>query len=102
MHIHVRRYPMSAIPTGDQAIADWLMNLYVEKDALLQHFKDTGRFPGVKPAQKGVLPQSHTYNTFIPESITQTGDWLMNLYVDVEKDALLQPRPSVSQTTQYP
>ncbi|XP_015923241.1 1-acyl-sn-glycerol-3-phosphate acyltransferase delta [Parasteatoda tepidariorum] len=46
--IHIKRYPMSEIPTdSDEASSKWLHNLYVEKDRLMDNYFKTQRFPGV-------------------------------------------------------
>ncbi len=44
-HIHVRRFPVEDLPTDDQALADWLVARFRDKDRLLAHFYEKGRFP---------------------------------------------------------
>jgi len=46
IHIHVRRWPTTALPEEPEAIADWCVQRWVEKDNLLQHWKDNDcKFP---------------------------------------------------------
>eukprot|EP00999_Lentomonas_sp_LEN2_P000064 NODE_1063_length_1029_cov_13.004435_g1018_i0.p1 GENE.NODE_1063_length_1029_cov_13.004435_g1018_i0~~NODE_1063_length_1029_cov_13.004435_g1018_i0.p1 ORF type:complete len:326 (-),score=26.93 NODE_1063_length_1029_cov_13.004435_g1018_i0:3-980(-) len=44
-HCHVKRYPMSDIPTEPNAITAWLTQRFVEKDKLIQHLLDHKSFP---------------------------------------------------------
>ena len=44
-HLHCRRWPIDALPTDDEALAEWLVARYSEKDALLHAFYRDGRFP---------------------------------------------------------
>jgi 1-acyl-sn-glycerol-3-phosphate acyltransferase len=43
-HFHVRRYEMSALPHDDEGLAQWLLNRFAEKDALLEDFYANGEF----------------------------------------------------------
>jgi len=43
-HLHVRRYPVDRLPVADDELARWLMERFVEKDALLERFYDVGSF----------------------------------------------------------
>jgi hypothetical protein len=45
VHVHVRRLPISDIPINPAEIKLWLHNRFVEKDALLETFNETGTFP---------------------------------------------------------
>jgi lysocardiolipin and lysophospholipid acyltransferase len=45
-HMHVRSFPMAALPEADEALAAWLIARYREKDELLEGFYRDGRFPG--------------------------------------------------------
>lgn len=45
--IHIRRIPMSEIPTdSDEATSKWLHELYQEKDKLMDDYFKTNKFPG--------------------------------------------------------
>eukprot|EP01133_Synstelium_polycarpum_P006246 gene6246-7239_t len=46
VHIHLRRYPITDVPTSDADASAWLYARYKEKDELLAHFKEKGHFPG--------------------------------------------------------
>lgn len=50
-HVHVRRIPISTLPKDEDrdALDRWLKDLYYEKDALLHHFREHGRFPSSSP-----------------------------------------------------
>ncbi|MFH1532829.1 MAG: lysophospholipid acyltransferase family protein [Pseudomonadota bacterium] len=50
--LHVRRFPINALPRDDEGRADWLMERYVEKDRLLAEFESRGRFPGASMADR--------------------------------------------------
>jgi len=45
-HIHVRRVPLDKIPEAEQAMKDWTIETFVEKDRQLQHFSEHGKFDG--------------------------------------------------------
>ena len=42
--LHVRRYPMNEIPQDQEELAQWLKDRWYEKDALLDHFYQTGQW----------------------------------------------------------
>ncbi|KAF3708337.1 1-acyl-sn-glycerol-3-phosphate acyltransferase delta [Channa argus] len=44
--LYVRRIPLELIPEGEAECADWLHNLYQEKDSFQEQYIQTGRFPG--------------------------------------------------------
>ena len=44
-HLHVRRFPISDVPTEEAALSSWLHDRFREKDALLSHFYEHGSFP---------------------------------------------------------
>jgi len=46
VRVHVRRFPIEALPQGEEALAEWLRARWYEKDALLDHFYREGRWPG--------------------------------------------------------
>ena len=46
IHVHLRRFLISDIPTEDKAYAAWLRARWAEKDDLLAEFYRTGAFPG--------------------------------------------------------
>jgi 1-acyl-sn-glycerol-3-phosphate acyltransferase len=43
-HFHVRRYPIEQLPSDDEALSRWLMQIFEEKDALLERFYRQGSF----------------------------------------------------------
>ncbi|MGC4122951.1 MAG: lysophospholipid acyltransferase family protein [Myxococcales bacterium] len=43
-HLHVRRFPVRDLPEGDEALSEWLMLRFREKDELLGRYYRTGRF----------------------------------------------------------
>ncbi len=45
VHLHVRRFPAEELPILENELADWLNARFVEKDQLLEHFYQHGRFP---------------------------------------------------------
>jgi len=53
-HIHVRRIQTTSLPSDDDdaALDAWLKKLYREKDRLLDHFHNHGRFPGDQDGTK--------------------------------------------------
>ena len=42
VHLHVRRFAVAELPTGPEALADWLRRRFEEKDARLDRFYATG------------------------------------------------------------
>jgi lysophosphatidic acid acyltransferase/lysophosphatidylinositol acyltransferase len=53
----VRRFPTADIPETDEGISEWLINLYKEKDDLVDHHIKHKRFPD--SVQKVTLPRSY-------------------------------------------
>jgi 1-acyl-sn-glycerol-3-phosphate acyltransferase len=49
-HLHVRRFPIETLPEDDEALSQWLVERFREKDALLGRFYQTGSF---EPADAG-------------------------------------------------
>jgi len=45
VHLHVKRFSLNELPKDNQELSDWLINLYVEKDKLLEDFYQNGKFP---------------------------------------------------------
>lgn len=45
VHLHVRRFPIADLPTDPQDLAQWLKDRWYEKDALLDHYYQTGQWP---------------------------------------------------------
>ncbi|XP_067643833.1 1-acyl-sn-glycerol-3-phosphate acyltransferase gamma-like isoform X2 [Eurosta solidaginis] len=43
-YIYVRRIPLEKVPTDEKAAAEWLHNLYREKDCVIDSFHTTGSF----------------------------------------------------------
>ncbi|NJK88617.1 MAG: hypothetical protein HC923_03925, partial [Myxococcales bacterium] len=44
--VHVRRYPIRALPIGEDELTAWIHDRFREKDELLEEHRATGRFPG--------------------------------------------------------
>jgi 1-acyl-sn-glycerol-3-phosphate acyltransferase len=44
VHMHVRRYPIAALPEGETELAEWLLTRWREKDDLLERYYATGAF----------------------------------------------------------
>lgn len=44
-HLHVRRYPIETLPESREALSQWLLSRYQEKDELLEHYYRHGAFP---------------------------------------------------------
>jgi 1-acyl-sn-glycerol-3-phosphate acyltransferase len=45
IHVHVRRFPIGEIPDQTEAVRQWLLERWHEKDSLLEHYYATGSFP---------------------------------------------------------
>ena len=45
VHLHVRRFPIEELPETEEGLREWLLERFVEKDSLLEHFYRTGEFP---------------------------------------------------------
>jgi len=45
LHVHTRRYPIAKIPTGEEEMHQWLLDRFKEKDALIDHLLQHGKFP---------------------------------------------------------
>lgn len=46
LDLHVRRFDVASLPAGEEALANWALDRYREKDELLEQRRLTGRFPG--------------------------------------------------------
>jgi len=62
-HMYIRRFRLEDIPKDDEGSSQWLSNLYVEKDQLLDSFHSTGEFshpslPSFPAARKLARPYS--------------------------------------------
>ena len=54
VNMHWRRFAVKDIPLGDHNEFDlWLQERWYEKDALIEQYITTGRFPGIVPATNG-------------------------------------------------
>lgn len=45
IHMHVRRFPVEDLPQIESELRQWLLDRFVEKDRLLEHFYSIGAFP---------------------------------------------------------
>ncbi|XP_060655272.1 1-acyl-sn-glycerol-3-phosphate acyltransferase gamma-like isoform X2 [Drosophila nasuta] len=65
----IRRFPLEQVPKDEKAAADWVQNLYVEKDRLVDSFHETGSFfktSGFKEVPSKVLqPRLSTLICFV-------------------------------------
>lgn len=62
-HMYIRRYRLADIPKDDEGSSQWLSNLYIEKDQLLESFHTTGKFePPTLPTYPGVSLPPRTYS----------------------------------------
>jgi len=44
-HVHYRIFDIKDVPTEAEELRQWMYNLYIEKEAMLQKFYETGVFP---------------------------------------------------------
>ncbi|XP_037293301.1 acyl-CoA:lysophosphatidylglycerol acyltransferase 1-like isoform X2 [Manduca sexta] len=44
-HLHYRLYPSSEVPSDTEGMTQWLYDRFIEKDAMLEEFYKTGKFP---------------------------------------------------------
>jgi 1-acyl-sn-glycerol-3-phosphate acyltransferase len=59
LHFHIRRFPIADLPTDPDALAQWCIQLFVQKDLLLEQFHTTGAFPSPSPEGEWSLPYQH-------------------------------------------
>jgi 1-acyl-sn-glycerol-3-phosphate acyltransferase len=45
IHVHVRRFPVAELPSVETELERWLLDLFRDKDRLLDHFYEHGFFP---------------------------------------------------------
>jgi hypothetical protein len=86
-HMYIRRFKLADIPKDDEGSSQWLSDLYVEKDQLLDSFHSTGKFkhpnlpsfPGVtKPPRPYTLALSLVVNSCVVFPLARTllsGGW---------------------------
>lgn len=69
VHLHVRRWSLAQVPSDEEARVKWLYQVWRDKDALLDHFKQHKRFPartnGSAPDWRWPLSPAATYGNFI-------------------------------------
>lgn len=65
--VHLRRYPVDALPTGEDELSKWAMDRYREKDELLAGHADAGTFPG--PERSGPV---RAWDFFRPEAARES------------------------------
>jgi 1-acyl-sn-glycerol-3-phosphate acyltransferase len=53
VHLHVRRFPIAELPEDDDALAAWLVNVFRDKDDLLEHYYSHGHFPATGAPARG-------------------------------------------------
>ncbi|XP_054262888.1 1-acyl-sn-glycerol-3-phosphate acyltransferase gamma-like [Macrosteles quadrilineatus] len=61
-HLLLRRIPIEQVPDGEEAAAEWLRDLYVEKDKMMESFLHTGDFfteSGVARVEPFLLPRRY-------------------------------------------
>lgn len=76
-HLHIRRYPISAVPRSAGDIAEWLMKRWQEKDTLLEGFAKHRSFP----------PPPMTIPWRVaPHGVTWTHTWNCKWYYCKEQD----------------
>ena len=54
VHLDVRRYAINELPENEEALSDWLIKRFEEKDRLLDSFYSNGVFPttsGLRPSE---------------------------------------------------
>jgi len=62
-HMYIRRFKLEDIPKDDEGSAEWLSNLYVEKDQLLDSFHTTGKFDDAPlPTHAGASKPPRAYS----------------------------------------
>jgi lysocardiolipin and lysophospholipid acyltransferase len=79
--MHWRKFAIADIPLEDQPVFDkWLQARWHEKDALLEHYLATERFPGEESAIHGSAVKSPEDN-FIETEVKLANSWeLFNAY----------------------
>ena len=50
VHLDVRRYTIDALPENEEALSDWLIKRFEEKDLRLDSFYREGTFPASRGA----------------------------------------------------
>jgi len=53
LHVNIRKFPISDLPTDKKELAEWCYKTYVEKDEMIYQFKKLGHFPCDKKPQWG-------------------------------------------------
>jgi lysocardiolipin and lysophospholipid acyltransferase len=79
--MHWRKFAIADIPSENQPVFDkWLQERWHEKDVLLEHYLNTGRFPGEESAIHGSAVRSPEDN-FIETEVKLANSWeLFNAY----------------------
>lgn len=73
-----RRFPVADIPLDDHvAFEEWLRERWYEKDALMEQYLTSGRFPAneISPETKGVVPRGVLNGGFIETEVRPANWW---------------------------
>jgi hypothetical protein len=73
IHLHIRRYPISEVPTEEEKLKEWIFQCWKEKDELVDHFKQHQRFPSSKEVND-VVTYAHALEELCSHAHERHGD----------------------------
>ncbi|OZJ03143.1 hypothetical protein BZG36_04640 [Bifiguratus adelaidae] len=83
VHMHLRRWRIDSIPVNADAFNQWLLDRWKEKDALLEEFYRTGKFPLEENKAPLFLPVERVqHGTEITSTISSTAATRKNTCVE--------------------
>ena len=45
VHLHIRRFSIDSIPKEEEKMEKWLVDVWKQKEKLMDYFKEKGKFP---------------------------------------------------------
>jgi lysocardiolipin and lysophospholipid acyltransferase len=83
VNMYWRRFAVKDIPLGDHEKFElWLRERWYEKDAFIDQYLTTGRFPGIVPATNGVATNEAMKEEFIETEVKLAHWWEVgNIFV---------------------
>ncbi|RMY37887.1 hypothetical protein D0864_16456, partial [Hortaea werneckii] len=102
VNMHWRRYKVSEIPVDDkEAMSQWVLQRWREKDDLLETFNKTGKFPGDKEAVliEGAPQEKEWKTAYINTEVKpKTSGEFLQLFMPVTAAALVGRTPEIPTT----
>lgn len=65
LHIHIKKFPISEVPTETEGAKQWLYDRFSAKEEYMKQFYETGTFPGLYEKKASKIPFTRTLIPFL-------------------------------------